>query len=197
MGNTSSADLAAWVASVVAALSWWTSEKARSESIRSTSSGGGSQNDVAAEYRAQQEASRVELTRLLQRREENLVGCIEELERELLISCQMAERDERLRGRLVALQGLQNVQKVDRRIAQEQDHASGERVDSHDGGDDVHVPAPEGATVGLRRGRDAQRRDTSLRRIDVTPSAMVDRDTRVSTAPNARKNVWIQPESHR
>ena len=73
--------------------------------IDQTSSGGGLQNNVAAEYRAQQEASRLKLARLLQRREENMVGCIEDLERELLISCQMAERDERLRGRLIALQG--------------------------------------------------------------------------------------------
>lgn len=197
MGNTSSADLAAWVASIVAALSWWTREKVKAKNNQSEPSGGGPQDNVAAEYRAQQEVSRLKLARLLQRREENMVGCIEELERELLISCQMAERDERLRGRLIALQGFRVVQKDDQRIAQEHDHPAAERVESHGDGYDVLAPAPKGVAVGLGRGQDAQRRDASLSRIDMPQSAMVDGDGRVSDAPNMRKNVWVQPESRR
>ena len=171
MGNTSSADLAAWVASVVAALSWWTSEKARSESIRSTS-GEGSRKDVAAEYRAQQEASRVELTRLLQRREENVTDSIADLERELLLSRQMTERDERLRRRLVDLQWRYRVQLEDRNSGRQCDSSASEGY---------HNPATlvaQGEPMERRRGREARRRDNSSTQSEEPSSTMVEDDRR-------------------
>ena len=199
MGNTSSADLAAWGANAVAALAWW--YPSRGDQLGHSTSAETTQHDsqekVATEYRAQQEASRVALIRLLQEREEDMVGCIEDLERELLISCQMAERDERLRGRLLGLQGVHHVRQKDRRTGHKTDDRADQVVERHIESHDDRVTLPEEAISGLRRCRKDLRSDRHTTPNGVGLSRIADRHQRLSEAPDLNDNRCIQPESGR